>query len=62
MLEVRLSDPPMGNMTVTIDNAAGIGLFGFDVCTLNFTPDNWYEWLIIIVRYIILDSCLFESN
>jgi hypothetical protein len=40
---VRLSDPPAGNVTVTIENTNGKNLFGFDVCEITFTPNNWYR-------------------
>ena len=37
-------DPPDAGLTsldVEINNEAGKDIFGFDKCTLTFTPQNW---------------------
>lgn len=54
-MEIRLSDPPRGTVTVTVDNVAGLGLFGFDKCMFTFTSANWY-----VLSF--LNSCYTQMN
>jgi hypothetical protein len=46
---VRLSDPPVGLVTVTINNAALSDIFGFDKCRLTFTAANWFTPQVVYV-------------